>query len=125
MCSDNGTTFVSTNKELKKAMEKWLDKDTLDHLHSKGTNWKFITPAAPHQGGIYEPAVKSMKFHLKRIIGIKTLLYENFITLLAQIEAILNSRPLYPLKDDPMDMQALTPGLILPLPFSIDPKPTT
>ncbi|XP_031617636.1 uncharacterized protein LOC116337338 [Contarinia nasturtii] len=132
MCSDNGTTFVSTNKELKKAMEKWLDKDTLDHLHYKGTNWKFITPAASHQGGIYEAAVKSMKFHLKRIIGIKTLLYENFITLLAQIEAILNSRPLYPLKDDPTDIQALTPGhflvgepLILPLPFSIDPKPTT
>lgn len=130
LCSDNGTTFVSTDKEIKKALEKWINKDTLDHIHIKGTDWYFITPAAPHQGGIYEAAVKSMKFHLKRIVGIKTLTYENFNTLLHQIEAILNSRPIHPLNDDAKDMQALTPGhflvgepLVLPLPFSIDPKP--
>lgn len=91
-----------------------------------------MSPAAPHQGGIYEAAVKSMKFHLKRIIGIRSLQYEQFLTLLIQIEGILNSRPLHPLSDDPMDKQALTPGhflvgepLIIPLPFIIDKKPET
>lgn len=130
--SDNGTTFVGTDKELKRALQYWTEKESLDHLHSKGTEWHFMAPAAPHQGGIYEAAVKSMKFHLKRIIGQKILPYEQFHTLLTQIEAILNSRPLYPLNDDPNDMQALTPGhfpvgepLITPLPFVIDPKPTT
>ncbi|XP_031634329.1 uncharacterized protein LOC116347753 [Contarinia nasturtii] len=130
--SDNGTTFTGTDKELRKALEYWTEKGTLDHLHSKGTEWHFMAPAAPHQGGIYEAAVKSMKFHLKRIIGQKVLRYENLSTLLCQIEAILNSRPLYPLSDDAKDMQALTPGhfligepLIAPLPFRIDPKPTS
>lgn len=130
--SDNGTTFVGADKELKKALEHWIEKETLDHLHNRGTEWHFMAPAAPHQGGIYEAAVKSMKFHLKRIIGQKILHYEHFDTLLSQVEAILNSRPLYPLSDDPKDMQALTPGhfligepLIVPLPFVIDPKPTT
>lgn len=63
---------------------------------------------------------------------IKKLNYENFITILTQIEAILNSRPIHPLSDDPGDMQALTPGhfiigepLILNLPFSIDSRPNT
>lgn len=130
--SDNGTPFVATSKELRKALESWLDRDMLEHLYSRGTEWNFMTPAAPHQGGIYEAAVKSMKFHLKRIVGMKVLPYEQLLTLLLQIEAILNSRPLHPLNDDPSDIQALTPGhfligepLLLPLPFCIDPRPNT
>lgn len=95
--------------------------------------WKFMAPAAPHQGGIYEAAVKSMKHHLKRVVGLQILSYEQFTTFLTQVEAILNSRPLHPLSDDPDDMQALTPGhflvgepLIVPTSFAIgeDPKAT-
>lgn len=130
--SDNGTTFTGTDKELRKAIEHWSGQFMLDHLNSKGTEWHFMSPAAPHQGGIYEAAVKSMKFHLKRIVGQKVLPYEQFNTLLTQVEAILNSRPLNPLSDDPKDIQALTPGhflvgepLITPLPFAIDPKPAS
>lgn len=45
------------------------------------------------------------------------------MTLLCQIEAILNSRPLYALTDEPSDMQALTPGhFIIGEPF-IAPSP--
>jgi len=32
-------------------------------------NWHFIPPAGPHFGGIWEASVKSVKFHLKRVIG--------------------------------------------------------
>lgn len=130
--SDNGTSFKGAEKEMKKAIEHWMDKETLEHIHDRGTDWHFMSPAAPHQGGIYEAAVKSMKFHVKRIVGMKVLPYEQFHTLLLQVEAILNSRPINPLYDDPKDMQALTPGhfligepLITPLPFAIDPKPST
>ncbi|XP_055846867.1 uncharacterized protein LOC129912558 [Episyrphus balteatus] len=132
MFSDNGTAFVGASKELNKALKVFSDKEALEHLHSKGTEWHFMTPAAPHQEGIYEAAVKSMKCHLRRILGQKILPYEEFATLLTQIEAILNSRPLHPLSDDPMDVQALTPGhflvgepLILPLPFRLDERPDT
>lgn len=130
MFSDNGTGFRGAEKELKKALQHWTDRVALDHLHSRGTTWKFMIPAAPHQGGIYKAAVKSMKFHLKRIVGQKILPYQALQTVLAQIEAILNSRPLSQLTEDVNDIQALTPGhflvgepLIMPLPFVIDPKP--
>lgn len=83
-----------------------------------------MTPGAPHHGGIYEAGVKSMKHHLKRVTGTRTLEHRQFRTLLCNIEAIMNSRPITPLTDDPTDMQALTPGhflingpLIVPPPF--------
>lgn len=113
MYSDNGTSFVGAEKEIRKAYAAWKNDETMNHLARKGTEWSFMTPAAPHQGGIYEAAVKSMKHHLKRIVGIKKLPYEQFMTLLIQIEAILNSRPIHPLSDDPEDIQALTPGHFL------------
>lgn len=124
MYSDNGTSFIGAEKEIAKAYKKWKSDGTLDSIGNKGTQWHFMTPAAPHQGGIYEGAVKSMKYHLKRVVGARTMEFTQFITLLCEVEAVMNSRPLTPLSDDPDDMQALTPGhfligqpLILPPPF--------
>ncbi|XP_026736808.1 uncharacterized protein LOC113500285 [Trichoplusia ni] len=41
------------------------------------------------------------------------LTYEEFSTILAQIEAVLNSRPMYPLSADPADLLPLSPSLFL------------
>ncbi|XP_029171355.1 uncharacterized protein LOC114940771 [Nylanderia fulva] len=80
---------------------------------AQGIRWHFNPPAAPHFGGLWEAAVKSTKFHLRRVIGETTLTFEELSTLLAQIEACLNSRPLQALSDDPEDVSALTPGHFL------------
>ncbi|XP_076289812.1 uncharacterized protein LOC143213643 [Lasioglossum baleicum] len=66
-------------------------------------------PSTPHFGGIWEAAVKSVKHHLRRIIGEQRLTFEELTTLLTGIEACLNSRPLQPLSDDPEHPAALTP----------------
>lgn len=78
-----------------------------------GIEWQFITPYSPSQGGLWEAAVRSMKSHLLKIIGDRTMSYPDLCTLTAKIEACLNSRPMNAISDDPNDLGALTPGHFL------------
>lgn len=122
LLSDNGSNFKGADSELRSMFRAssryWSDLATL--LANDGTHWTFIPPAAPHFGGLWEAGVKATKFHLKRVIGHNTLTYEEMATLLTQIEACLNSRPISPLSCDPQDLTALTPGH-----FLIGTAPTT
>lgn len=113
--SDCGTNFVGADKALKKLFSAGTkDAHQLAQLMlNDGTQWSFNPPGAPHFGGKWEAAVKSVKFHLARTIGEALLTFEELTTLLNQIEAVLNSRPLEPLSDDPEDLSSLTPGHFL------------
>jgi hypothetical protein len=84
-----------------------------DFLASEGCDWRFIPPHGPHHGGLWEAAVKSMKYHLRRTLGTHIPTYEELATLLAEIEACLNSRPLCILSDDPYNQTYLSPGHFL------------
>jgi len=128
LLSDCGTNLKGADTELRKL----LSSATAESAHlsqllaQDGTQWKFNPPSAPHFGGKWEAGVKSVKFHLKRIVGDTLLTYEEFNTLLTQIEAILNSRPLTSCTDDPEDLNVLTPGhFIMGCPPTTIPEPST
>ena len=115
--SDHGSNFVGAARELKE-FAQFLELQTTQNVISEfcstqNVQWKFIPERAPHFGGIWESAVKSMKTHLHRIVGNVKLTFEEFTTVLAQIEACLNSRPLTPLPCDDDGVEALTPGHFL------------
>ncbi|XP_024878123.1 uncharacterized protein LOC112458620 [Temnothorax curvispinosus] len=75
--------------------------------------WSFNPPSAPHFGGLWEAGVKTFKTHLRRTVGDQVLSIEEFTTVLAQVEAVLNSRPLCPMSTDPADLEVLSPGHFL------------
>ncbi|XP_063994589.1 uncharacterized protein LOC135172476 [Diachasmimorpha longicaudata] len=112
LTSDRGLNFIGAEKELRQIIHQASSESaTIKNWRAtNGTEWRFNPPYSPHMGGKWEAAVKSTKHHLRRVIGNSTLTYEEFTTLLTQVEAILNSRPLCPINNDPQDTTALTPG---------------
>ncbi|GFV96663.1 integrase catalytic domain-containing protein [Trichonephila clavipes] len=94
--TDNATNFVGANSQLK-AFYKSLnfpDQNLAAYFTEEGIEWNFIPLRAPHMGGLWETGIKSVKYHLKRALGRSRLTYEEFETVIIQVEGILNSRPL-------------------------------
>lgn len=118
MWSDHGSNFVGAKGDLKEMYQFLSDQITQGTISnfcaSNKIEWRFIPEKSPHFGGIWESNVKSVKAHLKRIVSPVKLTFEEFTTVLAQVEAILNSRPLAP-TDSPDDdgISVLTPGHFL------------
>lgn len=114
--SDNGSNFVGASKELSHFVTEersCVAMEIRQWLGNNGTSWHFIPPRAPNFGGLWEAGIKSTKSHLNRVISDSTLTYEEMSTVLCQIEACLNSRPLSIVLDDPNGAIPLTPGHFL------------
>ncbi|XP_045462357.1 uncharacterized protein LOC123672321 [Harmonia axyridis] len=105
--SDCGTNFTSASREIGTLMKQAAERETI--------KFKFNPPGSPHFAGMAEAGVKSVKTHIHRVVGQQIMTYEEFYTLLTQIEALLNSRPLCPMSNDPNDLSVLTPGHFLTL----------
>ncbi|XP_076660452.1 uncharacterized protein LOC143363803 [Halictus rubicundus] len=127
LTSDCGTNFVGADRELRRLFTASTREAASigRQLAKDGVTWKFIPPGAPHFGGLWEAAVRSLKHHLRRVVADDPLTYEEFSTLLCQVEACLNSRPLQALTDDPEDLTPLTPGhFLVGGPLTAVPEPT-
>lgn len=115
--SDCGTNFIGAAKVLRKEFEEFkqtLSPEFFTEIGKLEVEWHFNAPAWPSAGGLWEAAVKSLKHHLRRVLGEQKLTYEEFTTLLTKIEACMNSRPLCPLTEDPEEFyNYLTPGHFL------------
>lgn len=117
MHSDNATNFHGADNELHRLYEMFCNQAEVDRIvrfcQVKEIQWHFIPPDSPEFGGLWEAAVKCTKTHLKRVIGNNTLNFEEMTTILCEIEAILNSRPLFAISGDPADPEVITPAHFL------------
>lgn len=125
--SDHGSNFIGANREIKRFYHliKRPDQSLGNFLAEERLEWSFIPPRAPNFGGLWEAGVKAFKFHFKRVIGNEKLTYEELLTVINQIEAMLNSRPLTPLSSDVEDLNVLTPGhFLIGRPITTLPEPS-
>ncbi|XP_060801418.1 uncharacterized protein LOC132901991 [Amyelois transitella] len=114
---DNASTFKGANNKLRQLYllnNSQVHKDNVsDFCTTRGIEFKFIPSYSPTFGGLFEASVKLFKYHFKRVIGEICFTYEQFYTLMVQIEGILNSRPLTSLSQDVNDFSFLTPAHFL------------
>ena len=89
--SDNGSTYLSTAKELKKLLSS---RSLMESLSQHGIIWKFILKRAPWYRGWWERLIGLTKSALKKTLGRAHVSLMVLETLVTEIEAVLNDRPL-------------------------------
>jgi hypothetical protein len=93
--SDNAKQFKTTAKALEEIWQKAVrDPQSIDYFLQNNIQWDFITERSPWKGGLYERMIGIVKNALKVTMGKKVLNFNQFKTLLIEIEATVNSRPL-------------------------------
>lgn len=111
--SDNGTNFISANRELKQVLQN-LNQDKIQSaLRQDGIKWTFNPPHGAHHGGVWERLVQQVKKILCSVMKQQVVDDEALNTILCEVEAMLNDRPITPSSDDPNDLEALTPNHLL------------
>ena len=89
--SDNGSTYLSAAEELKELLSS---KNLMESLNRQGVEWKFIPKRAPWYGGWWERLIGLTKIALKKTLGRTHVSLIVLETLVVEIEAVLNDRPL-------------------------------
>ncbi|XP_062710317.1 uncharacterized protein LOC134288698 [Aedes albopictus] len=111
--SDRGTNFVGANRELQRLQTVINYDEMMREFTTEETEWVFNPPLAPHMGGSWERLIRTVKSNLMAICSTKTLTDEVLRNLLAEVENVVNSRPLTHVPLDNDSAPALTPNHFL------------
>ncbi|XP_022784024.1 uncharacterized protein LOC111324678 [Stylophora pistillata] len=107
--SDNAKTFKASAKVIKRLYD---NEEVRAHLESNRIDWKFILERAPWWGGFYERMVGTAKRCLRKVLGNAKLNADELLTVLTEVEATLNSRPLT-YEYDEVGAEMLTPSHLI------------
>ena len=98
MVSDNGSSFVAD--------------ETRQFATNNFIEWKYNVPCSPWMGGVWERLGSCVKKCLKRTIGRRRINFVELQTLVYEVEAILNNRPICNDYEDDID-SVLTPNHLI------------
>ena len=111
--TDNGTSFVSGEKELRTCIQKWNRQRIHEYLLQPEVRWIFNPPAASHHDGIWERCIRTTRKILNALLNEQVLNDEGLLTLMCEVEEVLNGRPIMKVSEDSRDLEALSPNHLL------------
>ena len=91
LLSDNATCFVGADNTLQELSK---ENETITGLTAQGMEWHFTPARAPWFGAVYERLIGVLKKELIKLVGHSALTYHELAITLAQIEGVINNRPL-------------------------------
>ena len=108
--SDNAKSFKRCQKELivvskSPKMKRYLD----DHR----ITWIRYLERSPWWGGFIERCVQTIKRVLHRVLGSAVLTFEEYTTVLYEISALVNSRPITSVLDSSGEAEPLSPAMLM------------
>lgn len=106
-------TFKKAEKDLKFLWMLMKGKEIQKFFADKRITWKYIVERTAWWGGMWERLVRSVKTCLRKVLGKCYLEFEELQTLICEVEAVINSRPLSYLHTDSSEPLPLTPAHFL------------
>ncbi|XP_077055258.1 uncharacterized protein LOC143706807 [Siphateles boraxobius] len=110
--SDRGTNFVGACRELGITP---IEAELQSYLKEQGCTWDFNVPHSSHMGGEWERMIGVARRILDAMllkVHSPKLSHEVLVTLLAEVVAIMNARPIVPVSSDPRSPAVLTPAML-------------
>lgn len=120
--SDRGTNFIGATENLSINAE-FVERGPVQTFLSKSrTSWKFNPPHASHMGGAWERLIGVSRKILDSMLlrNRAELTHDVLVTLMAEVCAIVNNRPLLPVSTDPEAPSILTPATLLTMKTTSD-----
>ena len=113
--SDNGSNIVGCHNTLKQGILQWNQQQIHHNLRQRAIEWKFNPPCASHMGGIWERMIRTVRQILLNILPSRSLDDDCLLTLMVEVEDIVNSRPLTEVNPEAEGNLPLTPNHLLRL----------
>ncbi|XP_055615090.1 uncharacterized protein LOC129761395 [Toxorhynchites rutilus septentrionalis] len=107
--TDNGTNFKGASRELLQEL-KTINNGLANTFTDANTKWVFNPPSAPHFGGVWERLVRSVKVAMASLPAYGNPDDETLQTIMAEISAVINSRPLTFIPLQSTEQEVLTPN---------------
>jgi hypothetical protein len=102
--SDNGTNFTDASKEIRQWVQEWDQEELSAAVKPWGVTWHFNPSETSHHGGVFESLIRPCRQIVESISSDSIVpLREVMVTLLTELERIMNNRPLCKVSNDPKD----------------------
>ncbi|GFT61007.1 integrase catalytic domain-containing protein [Trichonephila clavipes] len=108
--SDNVRTFKRAELELQQMRKVLNHADVKNFYSAHSIKWNYIVERAAWWGGFYERMVRSVKVALRKTLGSLSLTTEQLLTVLTEIEGMINSRPITYVDSETEEPIPLTPA---------------